>query len=44
MLLHSRASLKQIADTCGFANVNHFIRVFRRFQHISRGAYRKLIP
>ncbi len=44
MLLHGHASLKQIAEVCGFANVNHFNRVFRRFQHISPGAYRKLIP
>jgi AraC-like DNA-binding protein len=44
MLLHSRASLKQIADACGFANPNHFNRVFRRFQHTSPGAYRRSIP
>ncbi len=44
MLLHGHVSLKQIAEVCGFANVNHFNRVFRRFQHISPGAYRKLIP
>jgi AraC-like DNA-binding protein len=44
MLLHDRASLKQIADACGFANVNHFNRIFRRFQSITPGAYRKLIP
>lgn len=44
MLLHERASLKQIADVCGFANVNHFNRIFRRFQNITPGAYRKLVP
>jgi AraC-like DNA-binding protein len=44
MLLHGHVSLKQIAEVCGFANVNHFNRVFRRFQHVSPGAYRKLIP
>ena len=44
MLLHGHASLKQISEVCGFANVNHFNRVFRRFQHVSPGAYRKLIP
>ena len=44
MLLHSRASLKQIADACGFANPNHFNRVFRRFQHTSPGAYRRSVP
>jgi AraC-like DNA-binding protein len=44
MLLDGRASLKQIADACGFANPNHFNRVFRRLQHISPGAYRRSIP
>ena len=44
MLLDTDASLKQIADACGFANANHFNRVFRRFQHTSPGAYRKFRP
>jgi AraC-like DNA-binding protein len=44
MLLHSPASLKQIADACGFANPNHFNRVFRRFLHTSPGAYRQSRP
>ncbi len=44
MLSNGHASLKQVADLCGFANPNHFNRVFRRFQHISPGAYRKSIP
>ncbi len=44
MLLEGRASLKQIADACGFANPDHFNRVFRRFQNISPGAYRRSIP
>src|SRR4029079_7009081 len=44
MLLDTDASLKQVADACGFSNPNHFNRVFRRFQHISPGAYRKIIP
>lgn len=44
MLLQGHASLKEIADACGFANANHFNRVFRRFQHISPGAYRRMVP
>lgn len=44
MLLHSHASLKQIADACGFANPDHFNRVFCRFHHTSPGAYRRSIP
>jgi AraC-like DNA-binding protein len=32
--------IKQIADICGFANANHFCKVFRRFQHVSPAAYR----
>jgi transcriptional regulator GlxA family with amidase domain len=43
MLRHGRASLRQIASACGFVSVNHFSRVFYRFQHINPGAYRKLI-
>jgi AraC-like DNA-binding protein len=43
MLVQSRAPLKQIADACGFANVNHFCRVFRRFRHLSPGAYRRTV-
>lgn len=41
MLKEGHASLKQIADACGFANANHFNRVFHRFYHVSPGAYRK---
>jgi AraC-like DNA-binding protein len=41
LLGESRAPLKQIADACGFANVNHFNKVFRRFYQRSPGAYRR---
>jgi AraC-like DNA-binding protein len=41
MLLGTRAPLKQIADTCGFANANYFCKAFRRFQHMSPAAYRR---
>ena len=44
MLHQGEASLKQVADACGFANANHFNRVFQRFLHMSPGAYRKLAP
>ena len=41
-LLHdTRTPLKLIADACGFANPNHFCRVFRRLQHLSPESYRK---
>jgi transcriptional regulator GlxA family with amidase domain len=43
MLVQSRAPLKKIADACGFANMNHFSKVFRRYQHISPAAYRRSI-
>jgi AraC-like DNA-binding protein len=41
MLVETRAPLKQIAGACGFANTNHFCRVFRRFQHLSPASYRR---
>lgn len=44
MLHQGDASLKQVAAACGFANANHFNRVFQRFLHMSPGAYRKLAP
>jgi transcriptional regulator GlxA family with amidase domain len=41
MLLDTREPLKTIADACGFANANHFSRVFRRFRHLSPSAFRR---
>lgn len=41
MLLNTREPLKRIADACGFANANHFGKVFRRFCHLSPKAYRQ---
>jgi len=42
-LLHTTDhSLAQIAELCGFADVHHFTKVFRRATHIAPGAYRKL--
>ena len=40
LLRETREPLKQIADACGFANANHFCKVFRRFQHLSPASYR----
>jgi AraC-like DNA-binding protein len=40
MLVATRAPLKQIAAEWGFANANHFGKVFRRFQHQSPAVYR----
>lgn len=44
MLQQGKAPLKQVAEACGFANANHFNRVFHRFLHMTPGAYRKLSP
>lgn len=41
LLSETRAPLKQISDACGFANVSHFARVFRRFHHRSPGTHRR---
>jgi AraC-like DNA-binding protein len=43
MLRETREPLKSIADACGFANANHFCKVFRRFQHVSPLAYRRTL-
>jgi AraC-like DNA-binding protein len=43
MLLDTRAPLKQIAQSCGFANANYFCKVFRRFQHMSPASYRRAL-
>ncbi|MGD0837315.1 MAG: AraC family transcriptional regulator [Polyangia bacterium] len=41
MLIETRMPLKTIASACGFANANHFSKVFRRFQHLSPDSYRR---
>jgi AraC-like DNA-binding protein len=43
MLVATRAPLKQIAGQWGFANANHFGKVFRRFQHQSPAVYRRAL-
>jgi AraC-like DNA-binding protein len=43
MLLDTRVPLKRIADACGFANANHFCKVFRRFQHLSPASFRRAV-
>jgi AraC-like DNA-binding protein len=40
MLVETRAHLKGIAYACGFANANHFCKVFRRLRHLSPAAFR----
>jgi AraC-like DNA-binding protein len=40
-LLSTNTPLKEIAAALGFANVNHFGKVFRRFQHLSPSVYRR---
>jgi AraC-like DNA-binding protein len=41
ILIETRLPLKTIASSCGFANANHFSKVFRRFQHLSPASYRR---
>jgi AraC-like DNA-binding protein len=41
MLIETRLPLKAIASACGFANANHFSKVFRRLQHLSPASYRR---
>ncbi len=43
LLITTRLPLARIADECGFANANHFGKVFRRFRHQSAGAYRRAL-
>jgi len=41
LFLQTRMPLKKVAAACGFTNVSHFARVFRRFKHRSPAAYRQ---
>jgi len=43
LLVTTRLGLASIADQCGFANANHFGKTFRRFRHLSAGAYRRSV-
>jgi AraC-like DNA-binding protein len=40
MLIETDAHVKQISDACGFANPNHFSRVFQRVHRLTPRAYR----
>jgi AraC-like DNA-binding protein len=40
-LLHTQQSIGQIACATGFANANHFCKVFRQRFHLSPGAFRR---
>ena len=42
-LLRTNAKLEEIAERTGFADANHFCKVFRKHFHASPGAYRRLI-
>ncbi len=44
LLLDTHVPLKRVAIACGFANANHFCKVFRRFQYMSPISYRRAIP
>ncbi len=41
MLTHSSASVDEIAELCGFATTNHFIRTFKAHTFFTPGAFRK---
>jgi transcriptional regulator GlxA family with amidase domain len=41
LLATTDLSVAGIARACGFANANHFGKVFRRFRQQSAGAYRR---
>jgi AraC-like DNA-binding protein len=43
MLTTTSLPLETIARECGFANANHFGKVFRRLRHQSAGTYRRTI-
>ena len=43
LLTTTRLPLETIAHECGFANANHFGKVFRRFRHQSPSAFRHLV-
>lgn len=43
LLVTSSFPLSRIARDCGFANANHFGKVFRRHRHQSAGAYRRSV-
>jgi transcriptional regulator GlxA family with amidase domain len=42
-LLRTDAKLEEVAASTGFADANHFCKVFRRHFHSSPGSYRRLI-
>ena len=41
MLTHTSASVDEIAEFCGFATTNHFIRSFKSHTNFTPGAFRK---
>jgi AraC family transcriptional regulator len=43
LLVATSLPLSQIALDCGFANANHFGKVFRRFRRQTAGAYRRAL-
>jgi transcriptional regulator GlxA family with amidase domain len=43
LLVTTRLPLERIARECGFANVNHFGKVFRRFRQQRPSAYRRSV-
>lgn len=44
LLMHTTHTLEIIADETGFANANHFCKVFRRHFYLSPGEFRRQMP
>jgi len=42
-LVASQLSVKEIAVSCGFQDPNHFCRIFKKYNRVSPGRYRKTI-
>jgi transcriptional regulator GlxA family with amidase domain len=40
LFLQTRMPVKEVAAACGFTNLSHFAKVFRRFKHLTPAAYR----
>jgi AraC-like DNA-binding protein len=43
LLTDTDERVKDIAEACGFANANHFIRAFHQRMHVSPGEYRRTL-